>query len=766
MRLSSLAARLAALLIGAFAPPARADLVLAEATTPQRWRGREAQFGKPLFISAGSDTSLALPIKLRLQPGRVSAARLALDHTDWMAYKMLRIRAFAEQPFETPLSVALEDRDGRAAALANLLPFGAPGWNEFDLNIGTAPVDRSKLAALCIASPLPLAHPAPSTVSFYLAEMRLLANAQAQQAAFVPSTPPALPPVLRISLGSIFPQHLIVERFRVAVGTNTIARLALPLNDETMFDMAACSNLVAAVESQAAAFRSQTNVLGLSFVISAPELTTSSPLKLRAFHRWLASTYHTVGDLNGRWDSRLARFEDAVWPRDAQTAPWRDAVSFWQEAVARTLRECVQAARRGAPRAYLLPHLDRLTGEAWRERPLDYYAIQRTAGWSHYSLADGGGDSREFLSGAETRALISTLAAQIHRRLWADSFDWGAPEKQWLAGHSERWLAPVASRNLWLQLAAGKDGVSVPREVPQLAAPLQQIAPLWPVFAATRSASPRLGVVCSSCSRLMNGSVAETEERRFFESFWRDGWQPVVIFEETFRDYPKVMGDYNVLALGGATHLPNWLQDALLAWVEGGGTLLCSGPPGLYDPWGRRLARLMWETLGLDDARLEKQNATWRWRVDASRLKPHCVLMATDEANEPLVIRAQHGRGEVVVSLVPFFEVKQARDYWPWKLRERVRREIESPERNLHLDWRTCDDRRTFFSVAINLSPYAPVKTQVIANDSFSRVLNLSADGGARPLPLEKADYSTSFPIELPPGGGAVLMLERASARR
>ncbi|MBM3890681.1 MAG: hypothetical protein FJ388_16325 [Verrucomicrobia bacterium] len=269
-----------------------------------------------------------------------------------------------------------------------------------------------------------------------------------------------------------------------------------------------------------------------------------------------------------------------------------------------------------------------------------------------------------------------------------------------------------------------------------------------------------------------------------------------------------------------------------MGWIEGGGTLFCSGLPGLYDPWGRRLARLMWETLGIDDAHLaattqyeqpltpalspatgerektcvqrcdpvsgdraqssvsgfplpigwgegqgegpqrlnrhgvKNQKASWRWRVDVSRLKPHCVLMATDDAGEPLAIRAKHGRGEIIVSLVPFFDVKQARDYWPWKLHERVKREIESPERNLYLDWRTCDDRRTFFSVAINLSPYAPVKTQVIANDLFSRVLNLSTDGGAKPLPLEKGDFNTSFPLELPPGGGAVLMLEKASARR
>jgi len=110
--------------------------------------------------------------------------------------------------------------------------------------------------------------------------------------------------------------------------------------------------------------------------------------------------------------------------------------------------------------------------------------------------------------------------------------------------------------------------------------------------------------------------------------------------------------------------------------------------------------------------------------------------------------------------------VKPLRDYWPWKLHERVKREIESPERNLHLDWRPTENPRTFFAVAINLSPYVPVKTAVTASGQFGRVLNLSGDGGASPLPRETTEVSTTFPLELPPGGGAVLMLEKSSARR
>lgn len=743
------------------------SLVLDEATKAQNWTGTgRARVGGTAFVAVGNQSAIALRMVLPLSGNGPRWATLALAHTNWSGFTTLRIRALAEGVFETPLDLALIDQAGHRFVAAPPLALGAPGWNDFNVDLSSAgPLDLSRLRSLAIGLDQPRGVDGADSrqARFHLADIRLLANAPPAEP--VERSSPQPIPQLRVSLGQIFPQNLIVEKFRIAVGTNLLARLALLLGDDVLFDSSDRTNFVRGIETQAAALKSQTNWIGISFSLSVPPITTGSPLKLQAFRSWLTNTYATVGDLNGRWDTKLKRFDDIVWPGAAQAAAWRDAVTFWQESVTRTLRETMQAARRGAPRAYLLMRLERLAGEAWRERPLDYCALQRTVGCSHYSLADGGGDSREFLSGGGTRTLVSTLATQINRRLWADSFDWSAPEGRWLRGPAARWLDAVASRNLWLQLAAGKDGVSMPGAEPAVEETARQTRPLWPVFAATRRASPKLGVVCSTSSRLMN-AAAEREENRFFENFWGDGWQPAVIYEEMFRDYPKALGDYSVLALGGATHLPNWQQDALLVWVENGGTLLCSGPPGLFDPWGRRLARLMWEAFGVDDARLETQKTAWRWRVDVSRLKTGCVIMASDDAGAPLAIRTQHGRGEIVVSLVPFGEVKQLRDYWPWKLHERVKREIESPERNLYLDWRPTENPRTFFSVAINLSPYMPVKTFVIANDPYSRVLNLSADGGAQPLPREVTELSTSFPLELPPGGGAVLMLERSSARQ
>lgn len=742
-------------------------LVINEATKAQNWTGTgRARVGGTAFVSVGSQSAIALRMVLPLSGDGPRWVTLALAHTNWSGFTTLRIRALAEGAFETPLDLALTDGAGHRFVAAPPLALGAPGWNEFDIDLSnTGPLDLSRLRSLAIGldQPRGLDGGDSRQARFHLADIRLLAKAPPAEAAMHAAPQPQ--PELRVSLGQIFPQNLIVQKFRVAVGTNHLARLALLLTDEILFESSARTNFVRNIEAQSAALKSQTNLVGISFSVSVPPVTSGSPLKLAAFRIWLTNAYATVGDLNGRWDAKLKRFDDAVWPNSAQAAAWRDAVTFWQESVTRTLRETMQAARRGTPRAYLLMQLERFAGKAWRERPLDYYAIQRTVGCSHYSLADGGGDSREFTGGGETRALVSTLATQINRRLWADSFDWSAPEGRWLRGPAARWLDAVATRNLWLQLAAGKDGVSVPATVPTLEETARQIKPLWPVFVTTRPVSQKLGVVRSASSRLVN-TAAERDESWFFESFWSRGWQPAVVYEEMFRDYPKALANYNVLALGGATYLPNWLQDTLLTWVENGGTLLCSGPPGLFDPWGRRLARLMWEAFGVDEARSENQSMAWRWRVDTSRLKAGCVIMASDEAGKPLAIRTAHGRGEIVVSLTPFGEVKALRDYWPWKLHDRVKREIESPERNLYLDWRPTEHPRTFFAVAVNLSPCAPVKTTVTVSGQFSRVLNLSADGGASALPRETTEVSTTFPLELPPGGGAVLMLEKSSARR
>ena len=757
-------------------------LVLDEAVKAQNWSSTgHARVGNPAFVSAGGKSAIALRLTLPLSGDGPRWAILALARTHWSGFGTLRVRVITEEAFETPLDLALTDRAGHRFVATPPLALGAPGWNEFDLDLSkTGPLDLSQLQSLAIGLDRPRGVEGgdPRRACFYIAGIELLTGApSATPSAKTTERPaPPRPPELQVSLGQFFPQNLIVPKFHVATGTNLLARVALPLTDEVLFDALARTHFMRGIESQAAALKNQTNLIGIAFTVSAPPMSTSSPLKLRAFQGWLTKSYATVGDMNSRWESKLKRFDEAVWPDASRTAARRDAVTFWQESVTRALHEAMQAARRGAPRAYLVLPLDRLAGEAWRERPFDYYSIQRTAGCSHYSLADGGGGSREFPGGGETRALVSTLAKQINRRLWADSFDRNAPEGGWLRGPAARWLENVATRNLWLQLAAGKDGVTVPEPAPLLDETVRQTRKLWPVFAATRPAGPRLGVICSASSRLMN-AAAQREESWFFENFWARGWQPAVVCEEMFRDFPKSPGDYNVLALGGATHLPGWLQESLLSWVERGGTLLCSSPPGLYDPWGRPLARLMWEAFGVDAARqgrkdlpasrsipiADRQDAgPTLWHVDASRLKPGCSLVATNDAGEPLAIRAAYGRGEIVVSLAPFGDVTQLRDDWPWKLHDRVKREIESPEHNLYLDWRPTENSRTFFAVAINLSPYAPLKTVVIANGHYSRVLNLSADGGARPLARETTEYSTLFPLELPPGGGAVLMLEAA----
>jgi hypothetical protein len=645
------------------------------------------------------------------------------------------------------------------------MPVGAPGWNDFHVGIGSsALIHPARIQALSI-SDCPRGAPLPEKQRgrFYLAEMRLVGTNDAT--ALPPPASPApaaAPPPLRVDLGRYFPAHLPVERFRFA-DKSSLWMQTLRWTDETLFNPASRSNYIAGIQARAAQLSTQTNKCDILFTVEAALPPGESAPRLDAFRSWLTNTYATIGDLNGRWDSKFAHVGEVAWPNDRQPARWRDAVAFWQDAVTQATRDAVAAARRGAPRAYIigLPQVE-LEEEAGRNQ-VDHYSIQRKAGWSHYShCAASLGDSREFPLGAPDRALISTLAAQINRRLWAIPFffTWHAPETH-LQDRATRWRDEVASRNLWLLLAAGMDGMVVQKPVPQLEAALRPTQPLWKIFGGSRPVT-RLGVIRSASSRLLNPK-ARKEERRFFESFWVHGWQPAMICEEMFRDFPAAIGDYNVLALGGATHLPGGLQESLLGWLNDGGTLLCSEPPGLFDPWGRRLARLLWETLGIDDV---PRDSDGRWRLDATRLKPGSVLMASDPSGRPLAVRAKCGRGEILVTLDPFFTVSALRDYWPQVLVERVQREIESPERNLHLDWRPTGHARTFFSVAINLSPYLPAKTQVIARGAYNRVLNLSADGGANPVPCVKTASLTSFPLELPPGGGAVLMLEMASAGR
>ena len=109
------------------------------------------------------------------------------------------------------------------------------------------------------------------------------------------------------------------------------------------------------------------------------------------------------------------------------------------------------------------------------------------------------------------------------------------------------------------------------------------------------------------------------------------------------------------------------------------------------------------------------------------------------------------------MSLVPLARLSAIQEFLRNKVAERVLHPIESNEPNLYIDWRPTDDRRTFFAVAINLSPYQSLKADMTARGPFKNVVNLR-DGK---LPIQTTPDSTKFTIEVPAGGGTVLMLQK-----
>jgi len=775
------------------------SLVLDEAMNASNWHGTNgARVGKTVFLSGDGHTGNGLEMELWRRGRSFTPLTLTLTHTNWSNYSTLRIRTFTDEPFEMPLEIRLLDgacrSDGvREKPCRPSMPIGSPGWNEVVIKLEQQPgVDFTTVQTLTIHAPDPwLRNSAPQTsrIRFHLAEIKLLG---ANDTSSLPSPEPLPlipePPPLRVDLNRYLPAHPPVERFHL-VGPHDFKPIMLPLKDGgVLFDPASRSNWLARIHDQVAEQQPRQGLRNDSpsvivLVVQHQEAGGDNSQRMAAFQPWLRNRYATIGDLNSRWGTRFSNFEEVGWPQDRRSASQRDACIFMQQTITKLVQDAVATIRRHAPRTYIIGDVHG-TGGLFR---LDPYTLQREAGWSHFAFwfdSPGAGDCREFAEGGMQRSLISTLASRINRRLWDCAFIWSSPERD-LSGRAARWQDAVFSRNLWLLSAAGMDGVTdIYKATPRVEPVLRQTRPFWRILGSSRPVT-KLGIVHSASSWLMNPGTWYHEER-LYQNFWSAGWQPAVIYEETFRDFPKAMADYNMLALGSATHLPNWLQDSLLTWVEQGGTLFCSEPPGLFDPWGKRLARLLWETFGIDAARNEADDdesgrTPPRWHINTAQLKPGCTVLASDTKGEPLALRTRYGRGEIVMTLVPFERVdelagnagansptKTFRDQWLALLNERVKREIESPERNLYLDWRPCDDPRTFFSVAINLSPYVPVKTQVIAHGAYSRVLNLSADGGANPVPCERTQSITSFPLELPPGGGAVLMLERAGkpARR
>ena len=125
--------------------------------------------------------------------------------------------------------------------------------------------------------------------------------------------------------------------------------------------------------------------------------------------------------------------------------------------------------------------------------------------------------------------------------------------------------------------------------------------------------------------------------------------------EEVIVSGQEDLAGFNVIILPYAPYFPTGLAEKLLTWTRQGGTLISSGVPGIYDPYGFEVPGLMKEVFGSQVGySYAGDDDVWRWDLTLQDgVNP--VSEAVSSGDRPVMVSADYGQGRVLVTAESFF---------------------------------------------------------------------------------------------------------------
>lgn len=491
-----------------------------------------------------------------------------------------------------------------------------------------------------------------------------------------------------------------------------------------------------------------------------------------AFRKWLKRQYGDIAALNARWRVDFASF-DAVEPpihmvppaptsedEPVATGAIYDFQRFRSLSHANYFRDAIEALRSGDPeRAISSQFISAPVSR--KDSAVNLFEMATIPRWDLWGTHDWPG------AGPGTACLFAySMSRYAAAPLWEDEFIWSQWERR---GTPEPVMRAATERNLWRQIAWGKRGISLfnlesewlhdspaswnnsmlnieaERRVPRYstgAIPMveRKANMLKDVLFRTEITNQELAILRPTSAILCaapNGKANELAAKAGAYLLTRH-WTPFYVPEEAISSGLEDLSRYKVIITPYAVCAPDSVQNRLLKWVKGGGHLVCLGPFGLFDPYGRPTRIL-----------LNACNVSARWKFNAQ---------SGSWAAAPAAETIQKSLGAGRLTLIPAELSPENEEQLDAAIARSIPvQPVTTDAEGVQLTLRK-DAGGTYYLFAVNLSARKAKKGMLRLAGRFEAPVELSIAGHPH-MPVELDEEVTRIPLLLDPGKAILVRL-------
>jgi hypothetical protein len=280
---------------------------------------------------------------------------------------------------------------------------------------------------------------------------------------------------------------------------------------------------------------------------------------------------------------------------------------------------------------------------------------------------------------------------------------------------------------------------------------------LEPTLSPMISVTPRASLI--EANRVLN---------RLFDKHYQSFFIP----EEAIAEGRETLEEFKVIIVPATTHLLDGISKKLIQWVKKGGTLISSGPIGVYDKYGRWKNEILTENFGVYNIKFvsesprwmskitlfsnnEYENTSdWNWHIEYCRLSDNTKVIARFNDDSVAVLSRREGKGKIILSMLSLTLNSWGMEIIEETLASAVPTRLADCD-SRYIETMIRDGTAGRFLFLINHSREDAIDANVTLGEKVNYIVNLNLEKPV-PVPVQRQAGKSVFRVILNRGQGGV----------